>query len=297
MGESCNAPIIAGMTSAQPDSPFAASAIGRPSDPAGDTPAHGRPSPRVLASGLAFAVQFLTVAPPIVRRAPRTDELGAAELFFPVTGLLLGVMLAGADGLLGLVLAPTVRDVILVALLAGATGLLHLDGVVDTFDGLFAAGGAERRLAVMRDPRAGTFGVVAVVCLLLLKVAALGALAPSLRTPALILAPCVGRWAIVVTTWLFPYARREGLGRAFKDGIRAYSLAGAGIVTGLAAAWVAGPLGLLLVAVMTLGAVALGAAISSRLGGLTGDTYGALCELTETTVWLACGLRVAGVAG
>lgn len=239
----------------------------------------------------AFALQFLTVVPPIVRRAPSRADLGAADAFFPAVGLLLGLGLAGADRVLGGLVQPPVRDVLLVILLAAATGALHLDGFVDTFDGLFAPGGPGRRLEIMRDPRAGTFGVVAVVLLLSLKIVALGALVPELRTAGLVLAPCLGRWAIVAATWQFPYARKEGLGRGFKDGIRPLHVAVAGATALLVVAWLAGGFGVAVLAGVSLGALALGNVMSARLGGLTGDTYGALCELTEATVWLACGLR------
>ena len=257
-----------------------------------DAAAERRAPLRTFATAPAFALQFLTIVPPIVRRAPRAVDLGAADAFFPSVGLLLGLGLAGADLALAGVAAPLVRDVLLVVLLAAATGVLHLDGVVDTADGLFAPGGPERRLAIMRDPRAGTFGVVAVVLLLLLKVAALGALTPELRTAGLVLAPGLGRWAIVVATWRFPYARKEGLGRGFKDGIRPAHVGVAGASVLLAAGWLGGGLGVALVAGVSLGVLGVGSIMSARLGGLTGDTYGALCELTEVGVWLACGLRL-----
>ena len=245
-----------------------------------------------LATAPLFALQFLTVVPPLIGRPPRSADLGAADAFFPAVGLLLGLGLAGADLALSSFLAPTVRDVLLVILLAAATGALHLDGFVDTFDGLFAPGGPARRLEIMRDPRAGTFGVVAVVLLLLLDVAALGALAPERRTAGLILAPCLGRWSIVLVTWAFPYARKEGLGRGFKDGIRLPYALIAGATALLAAGWLAGGLGLVVFAGVSLGVLALGSLASARLGGLTGDTYGALCQLTEVSVWLVFGLRV-----
>nr|MBA2449218.1 adenosylcobinamide-GDP ribazoletransferase [Chloroflexota bacterium] len=117
-----------------------------------------------------FALQFLTIVPPIVRRAPRSASLGSAETFFPAVGLLLGLGLLATDVLLRPLIARPVRDVVLVILLAVMTGALHLDGLIDTFDGVFGGRDPQTRLALMRDPRAGAFGVVAVVCLLLLKV-------------------------------------------------------------------------------------------------------------------------------
>ena len=287
------------MSSATPDAPPAARQLGDRAlshQPLGDSGA-GRGGPlRTLAAAPLFALQFLTVVPPVVGRPPRPADLGASDAFFPAVGLLLGVGLAGADLALSGLVGPAVRDVLLVVLLAAATGALHLDGFVDTFDGLFAPGGPARRLEIMRDPRAGTFGVVAVVLLLLLDVTALGALRPELRTAGLILAPCLGRWAIVLVTWAFPYARKEGLGRGFKDGIRPLHVGVAGATALLAAGWLAGGLGIAVLVGVSLGVLGLGSLVSARLGGLTGDTYGALCELTELSVWLLFGLRFGLVA-
>lgn len=249
---------------------------------------------RPFVAAPCYAVQFLTICPPILRRPPAKGELGAAEAFFPVVGLVLGAILAAADALLGPLLGGPVRDVCLVALLAAMTGALHLDGLVDTFDGLFAGPDQAARLAVMRDPRAGAYGVVAVTCLLLLEVAALGALSGPARAPALILAPGIGRWAIVEATWLFPYARPEGLGRAFKDEIRAHHAVIAGLLACGAAAWLAGPIGLGVVGGATLFGWGAGSAIAGRLGGLTGDTYGGLCELVQVGVWVALGSPALG---
>jgi adenosylcobinamide-GDP ribazoletransferase len=239
-----------------------------------------------------FALQFLTVMPPLVRRAPGPDDLGRSEAYFPLVGLLLGAALAGVDILLQPVVAPLVRDVILVAMLAALTGALHLDGVVDTFDGLFAGADHERRLAVMRDPRAGSFGVVAVVLLLALKLAALASLAPMLRSPALLLAPCLGRWAIVLVTRAFPYARPEGMGSAFRSSLGWAHVVAAGAIAVAGAGLAVGPGGLLVWLAASSGALLAGRWVAGRLGGLTGDTYGAICELVEAGVLVALGLRL-----
>ena len=247
-----------------------------------------------MLTGPVFALQFLTISPPLVRRVPTAAELGAADAFFPLVGLLLGAFLVVTDRLLGMLFAPMVRDALLVIALAAITGALHLDGLIDSFDGLFVGRDREARLAAMRDPRAGSFGVVAVASVLLLKVAALGALPEHVRGPGLLLAPCLARWGIVQATWLFPYARPEGLGRAFKDGLRGpHVLIAAACAVG-AAGLLVGTLGVALFAVSTLGVWAVGVAMSRRLGGLTGDTYGCLCELMEASVWLAIGIPMLG---
>ena len=246
--------------------------------------------------GPLTAVQFLTVLPITARRTTRPHELGPAEAFFPLAGLLIGAVLVGVDRVLTGIASTTIVSVLLVATAAALTGALHLDGVIDTFDGLFAPGGPERRLEIMRDPRAGAFGVIAVTLLLALKVAALGSLAGEMRTVALLAGPCLGRWTIVVVTLVFRYARPEGSGRAFKDAVRPVHTAVAGAIALTTATLTVGWVGLVLVAATTLAALLLGRWCSGRLGGLTGDTYGAGCELTETTIWLMLGLHLSVAA-
>ena len=242
-----------------------------------------------------FALQFLTVLPPLVRHAPRNDDLGRCEAFFPLAGLLLGSALAVVDQVLTPHVAPLVRDVLLVAVLAILTGALHLDGVVDTFDGLFTGTSPERRLEIMRDPRAGSYGVVAVVLLVALKIAALGSLPPAVRTPALIVAPCLGRWGIVLATGTFAYARPEGMGRDFKESIRLVHVLIAGAVALGAAGGLGGVVGLIAWTAGSLAVLFAGQWVAGRLGGLSGDIYGAICEITETGVLVLFGIQAVGL--
>jgi adenosylcobinamide-GDP ribazoletransferase len=172
----------------------------------------------------------------------------------------------------------------LVVLWVILTGGLHLDGLADTVDGLRGGRGRERRLAIMKDSRLGTFGGVAVFCLLALKLAFVNELGPTWRGRGLLLAPTLGRWGMVYGIWAFPSARPGGTGSMFKQhsGLRELVLA---TVLALVAAlslfhlWGLAILGGLWVAVALLGW-----AFTRALGGLTGDTYGALCEVNEVLV-------------
>ncbi|MCC7366990.1 MAG: adenosylcobinamide-GDP ribazoletransferase [Chloroflexi bacterium] len=242
-----------------------------------------------------LALQFLTILPPVVRRFPRPRDLGRSEAFFPFIGLLLGAVLAIADRILEPYVPLWVRGTLLVILLAALTGALHLDGVIDTFDGLFASGNRDRRLAIMRDPRAGAYGVVAIVLLLGLKVSALASLPPHLRFGALLVAPCLGRWSIVLVTSQFPYARSEGMGQAFKQSLRWPHVVVAGAIAAEVAVLVLGVAGIVIWFAASTLALLVAHYTSARLGGLTGDTYGALCELTETGVLVALGLNLRGL--
>lgn len=245
-----------------------------------------------------FAFRFLTVLPTFFpRRPPDAADFGRSDAFFPLIGLALGAILAGLDLLLRPIVSEMVLNVLLVAMLAALTGALHLDGVIDTFDGLFAGTSREQRLAVMRDPRAGSYGVVAVVLLLACKLAALGALPPASRAAALLLAPCLGRWGIVLTTYTFAYARPEGMGRSFKDSIRLQHLIVAGLIALFAAGYLGGIEGIVVWTAVGWLVLAGGRMIAGALGGVTGDSYGAICELTEAGVLVAFGLHVGSVFG
>jgi adenosylcobinamide-GDP ribazoletransferase len=207
-------------------------------------------------------------------------------------GLVLGALLAGLGlGLRWMLPGGVVSALLLVAWVA-LTGALHLDGFVDCCDAMLAPVSRERRLEILRDVHAGAFGIVGVVLLLLVKYIALATLPAAIQLPALLLIPALGRWGMTGAVVLFPYARSgPGLGRKAKAGAGYRQLAVA-TVTVLAAAGLAWWLGLgwivlVLLILAALAVLALSGWAQSRLGGLTGDVYGAICELVETTSLLA----------
>jgi adenosylcobinamide-GDP ribazoletransferase len=234
--------------------------------------------------GCLAALQFLTVVPPFIRRPFTPTELGRAVAWFPLVGVLLGCTLAGLDWAVGLLFPLGVTASLILAAWALATGLLHLDGFLDTCDGLFGGATPEARLRIMRDERVGAFAVIGGVLLLLVKYSCLAALVGP--APALIVATTLGRFGIVVAIGAFPYARSEGLGRDMKDhtGWRQVVLA---TLTAVAVAVIAVPwLGLIAVAVALLATVGIGLFVIRRVPGLTGDVYGAICEVLETVTLL-----------
>jgi adenosylcobinamide-GDP ribazoletransferase len=234
-------------------------------------------------SGLLGALAFLTRLP-----VPGADvRLEYAVVWLPVVGVILGAILAAADiALHALPLSSLVISVGLVVLLLGLTGALHADGLMDTCDAVFGHATPERRLEIMRDPRAGAFGVVGLLCVVLLKVASIDALPLAARAGSLILAPTLGRWAIVLLAGVFPYGRPSGLGAPLKAGATPRRLAVASLVA-TAACLVLWPVGLVLGVLAAVTALLMGRWLVSLLPGLTGDCYGATCEVVETVVWLA----------
>jgi adenosylcobinamide-GDP ribazoletransferase len=242
--------------------------------------------------GLFAALQFLTRLPVPSGVYP----LGSGVLWLPAVGLLLGGFLALAElGLRWLEVSSLLEAAVLVTLLLVASGALHADGLMDTCDAVFAHASPERRLEIMRDPRAGTFGVVGLVCVVALKISALASLPEGSRTGLLWLAPGLGRWSILLVAALFPYGRASGLGAPLKAAATPRALAIASLLP-LAACVLVGPIGLLSGALAALTALALGRWLMRLLPGLTGDCYGAVCEAVETSVWLGSALALPRLA-
>jgi adenosylcobinamide-GDP ribazoletransferase len=238
---------------------------------------------------LAAAFQFLTVIPPLVRRPFTPRELGYSVGWFPLVGLLLGALLAGLDWLLARAFPPGVTTALVLTAWVLSTGALHLDGFLDTCDGLFGGRTPEDRLRIMRDERVGAFAVTGGILLMLLKYAALAS-NPE-RALALIAAPVIGRWGMAAAVVIYPYARAEGLGRVIKDNTNwwqnCFATAIMSVVV-IAPARLSGDWRAVLAAflAMALSWAVLGGLVLRRLPGLTGDIYGALCEILEVAVLL-----------
>ena len=235
------------------------------------------------------ALQFLTVALPVVRRPFTPVELGRAVGFFPLVGLLLGGVLSLLAWGFVRLFPPEVTAALVLTAWVGLTGALHLDGFLDACDGLFGGHDPEARLRILRDERVGAYAVAGGVLLLLTKYAALVAIMESAGTRplvSLLLSPVLGRWGMSLAIVTFPYARPEGLGRAMKDhaGWRQVLLAG---ITALSVALVvAGGLGIVAWLLATGAAWLLARFTLRRLPSLTGDVYGATCEVVEVVVLL-----------
>lgn len=250
-------------------------------------------------NGLRSAVGFLTILPLAPPRA--SDGMASARGWFPLVGLLLGAALVGIDLLftpLSLLFPlssdtaiyqrpafpPLLSAALIVVALAVLTRGLHLDGLMDSADALLGGFTRDRRLAILRDPNVGAFAVISLVCVMLIKVIAVSELPPLGRVSALLLFPCLSRWAMLLTMERYPYARRRGLGTAFLRGRGKRQLALGLAVALFASAALAGIYGIALLAAASALAWGIGAWATRLLGGVTGDIYGAVNEITETAL-------------
>lgn len=256
--------------------------------------------------GLRSALGFLTVFPVGPGRRGDIRELSSARAWFPAVGLLIGAVLAGIDLSLGwLRTAGSAADVVPVApqILTGAvlvvalvvmTRALHLDGFMDTCDALLGGSSPEQRRRILKDPGVGAFAVAGVVCLLLLKVAAVSALPHHTRPWLLILVPCISRGAMLLVMETLPYVGGEGLGAIFlRQRGRGAPIFGSALVL-LAGIVLAGPWSLVLLALAGLSAWLVGTLASRLLGGATGDIYGAVNETAEVVAFLGAALMTMG---
>jgi adenosylcobinamide-GDP ribazoletransferase len=207
-------------------------------------------------------------------------------VWFPVVGLIIGLALALLDWLLSFVLPLAVVNALVIAALVMLTGAMHLDGFADTCDGLAGRRPVEERWQIMRDSHTGAFGVVGIALLLLVKYVSLNSVPGAWLLPALVFVPVVSRWAMVYAVFAFPYARPEGLGKAYKEATRWPQFTAATVVTfvlvaGVLFRWLA-LFGVIVMFGVWLVTTLLAFYLKHKLAGLTGDTYGAINEVAET---------------
>jgi len=228
------------------------------------------------------ALHFLTTIPLTPRRIFTERELGRSLAFYPIVGVLIGIVLIAAQFGSALIVSANISAVLVLVVWVLITGALHLDGFMDACDGLFSHRATDERLRIMRDVHVGAWGVIGVVLLLIGKFA----LVQSADAVALLLAPTLARWALSVSVVAFPYGRAEGRGRTIKENASRKELIIATlsvlVVTLLAApilgvvTWIAVLITTLLVARFAL----------DRLPGLTGDVYGMITEVSEVVALL-----------
>ena len=245
--------------------------------------------------GVLVATAFLTRVPvPVVAGAV---DVGRAARWFPLIGGLLG----GATALLAWTMTEVMEfpaaltATLVVGLGAWATGAIHLDGLADTADGFGGGRDREGVLRIMRDPLIGSYGAAALIFVIGVKVTAIAALLDrGAALPFVVAAPAISRWTIsALAAWL-PYARTEGgLGKAVTHERDTIGLVVATAVTAVIAIGVLRVDALIVWVFAALTALWIARTARRRIGGVTGDVFGASVELTETSV-LLCGVLLTG---
>jgi len=237
-----------------------------------------------------IALQFLSSLPVRLSGMPEPREMGRSLLCYPLVGLLFGLLLWLASHLLQGAPAP-LHAALLLTLWVLLSGALHLDGLADSADAwLGGFGDRERTLKIMKDPRSGPIAVVTLVLVLLLKFCALWVLVERGAGALLVLAPVIGRAAMLGLFLRTPYVRPGGLGQALAEHLprrmARWVLLGSLLFCLLLGGWSALWAVLLAFAVFCW----LRRLMCQRLGGTTGDTAGAMLELLELAVVLGLSL-------
>jgi adenosylcobinamide-GDP ribazoletransferase len=249
----------------------------------------------MMPEAFRVAVSFLTILPASRGLVPDPRTISNSRAFYPVVGLLLGLPIV-AVGLVPIVDWPFFpRAAFAFLLLLVMTRALHLDGLMDVCDGIFGGHTKERRLEIMKDPHVGAFGVAGAIAVSFWKLSALSGVVGVASLPDLaagatwtvLLFPAISRWAMVVALFAFPYAREDGLGSPFHQGGTLAPTLAAGAIVLVASVLLGGFGGLGILAGASVLALLLGLAMSRALGGLTGDCYGAINEVTEAAVLTA----------
>lgn len=236
--------------------------------------------------GFLIALTFLTRLPlPAPKVEVSSEEFSRSYRYYPLVGLVIGLLLWLLAKALTLYFPPIVVGAFLLVAELMLTGGLHLDGFMDSMDGLLSARSPERILEIMKDSHIGAHACMALTGLLLLKFSLLASLT-STQFSILLVMPMLSRWVFQIGVVGFPYARSQGLGKGIHETTHWIAfLCSGGVVLGISFI-LAGFAGLIAFGICVITVTLWAARISSLLGGLTGDLYGAIIELSEVVCLL-----------
>jgi adenosylcobinamide-GDP ribazoletransferase len=230
-----------------------------------------------------IALQFLTIFSIRKEKNISDKDFARSTVYFPLVGAIIGAGLS----LLYVVTyhflpRPVVCSLLIIASII-LTGGLHLDGFVDTIDGLTGGKDKYQILKIMRDEHIGAFGTIGLIALLLLKWTLLYSIPNQLMISALILTLALSRWSMVILCRFFPYARDEvGLGKPFASFTGTKEVIWATTIAILLSIALASLRTIILLPLVLIVSIAFGLILNKKIGGITGDTIGALNEMVET---------------
>lgn len=232
-----------------------------------------------------IALQFLTILPIKIKSKIKEKDSGASLIYFPIIGAFIGLLLVlilfAFDFLPHLVTAVLVLISSIII-----TGGIHLDGFTDTCDGFYGSKPKEKILEIMRDSRLGAMGAMGIVCILLLKFTLIASLAENILWKTLIMMAVFGRWSQVIACYTSNYARKEGKAKYFIEYNSKKEFLLGGFFTIALFLFLLKLKGIILLTLSLLPIFLFINYTKRRIGGMTGDTLGAINELTEVFVLL-----------
>lgn len=227
-----------------------------------------------------IALQFLTIFPVRIDSEITAEDSARALIFFPVVGALIGIILC----LISLLLSFLPHSVVIALLLSAMviiSGAIHLDGFADACDGIFSGKKKEEILEIMRDSRIGAMGAIGITLLLLLKFTLLAGMPKVDLWKFLILGPLFSRWAQVFACYFCRYAHKEGKARYFVEGAGKKEMLISTIFMLAAFILLMPAKGITAVFFSILTILLFMGFVKRKIGGITGDTIGAVSELSE----------------
>jgi len=228
-----------------------------------------------------LALQFLTIFGLKTKLKITEENLGRSLIYFPIVGLFIGLFLVLVSSIFGF-LPHLVKIALILIVYIIITGAIHLDGFIDTCDGLYAGKSKEEILAIMRDPHTGAMGVIGLVCLLLFKFVVFFSLPEKILIKTLIAMVVFGRWSQVFSCYISKDLLQEGTAKYFIEYVNTKAMFFTTLFT----------LGLSLMLLKAKGLVSFLASaliaflfvsfVKRKIGGVTGDIIGATSEVSET---------------
>ncbi|MCH4188100.1 MAG: adenosylcobinamide-GDP ribazoletransferase [Megasphaera sp.] len=238
-----------------------------------------------------IALQFMSRIQLAKQTVWTSEDFGRSVMYYPLVGVVIGLVLTAVYVLCSYILTGFYLAAVVIAAWFFITGGLHADGFMDTADGIFSGRSRERMLEIMKDSRVGSNGVIAYFWLALLKICFLANIPASFVPLALIGIPAAVRFGTLISIFEFPYGRSQGLGKIFREYAPSHTMA-IGFVLALLPALYGGFLYLTILGSAMVVSLAANRYMETVLGGVTGDTYGAVCEGNELIM-----LAVAAILG
>ena len=234
-----------------------------------------------MMNSFLIALQFITTLPIKAKLNYSEKDIASSMLYYPLVGSIIGFILVVSNILLSKFIPEPIVNILLLIIWITLSGGIHLDGLADSFDGLFGGKNKKRILEIMKDSSIGVYGVLALVLIILLKYVLLFELPIQDKNSILIIVPTLSRLAMVLAVYNFPYARKEGFGKAYKLYLKSKHVLFAFLWTIIISITLLFWQSIFLIIIAILSTFLISKYITNKIDGLTGDNYGAINEIIE----------------